>query len=83
MSEVRSNSSTVKNNQQEEEGCMAEVIEFYVPKDFRQQITCGAWRRGKLIEFRLAINSVMDDRAIQSDTSEGDHRTPALHVTSL
>jgi hypothetical protein len=61
---------------------MAEVIEFYVPKHFRQNATWVPGHLGKLIEFWSPKEPVTDERPIPSKTSEGDQRTPVLHVTS-
>lgn len=60
---------------------MAKVIEFYVPKHFRQKITSGLWHRGKLIEFRT-LASIADERPIQSNLSEASKKIAFL-VTSL
>lgn len=62
---------------------MAEVIEFYVPRHFRQKSTSGFWHRGKLIEFRAPMTATTDERPIQSDVSEGDKQIGAFLVTSL
>ena len=61
---------------------MAEVIEFYVPKHFRQNANWSLGHLGKLIEFGSRKDPVTDECPIQSKTSAGDQRTGcvACHV---
>jgi hypothetical protein len=50
---------------------MAEVIEFYIPKHFRQKLTRGSLEGGKLIEFSLAADLLYGGpRATCGDPSE-------------
>ena len=50
---------------------MATIIEFYVPKSFRQKIAKRSLEYGKLIEFSLGVESPHDD-----STSSGNLLTP-------
>jgi hypothetical protein len=40
---------------------MATIIEFYVPKSFRKKNAQRALEYGKLIEFRVGVESADDD----------------------
>jgi hypothetical protein len=59
------------------------VIEFYVPERFRQKATPGFWHRGKLIEFCSPVDSVTDERPIQSNISDAHKKMAAYIGTSL
>lgn len=62
---------------------MAAVIEFYVPKQFRQKFTRGSSEGGKLIEFSLPSDLPCEGpRATCGDPSEQGFESAAREAAA-
>ena len=62
---------------------MAAIIEFYVPKHFRQKFTRSSSEGGKLIEFSLAADLLYEGpRATCGDPSEPRFDSAARKVAA-